>query len=119
MYCIIDVMKIIIRLLVSILAIVVTTKILPGVHVSGGIQTYLVLAVVLAVINMILKPILVLLTLPLSIMTLGLFTLIINAVLILLASKIVSGFTVDSFWYAILFGLVLSLVHWVLDKLDR
>lgn len=112
-------MKIIVRLLVSALAIAIAVRILPGVHVSGGVETYIILAVVLAAINMFLKPLLVLLTLPLSIITLGLFTLVINAALILLATKIVPGFAVDSFLWALAFGLVLSVVHAVLHRFEK
>ncbi|MBX4195684.1 phage holin family protein [Candidatus Parcubacteria bacterium] len=112
-------MKIIIRLVVSALAVAIAVKLLPGVHVSGGVQTYVILAVVLAAINMFVKPILTLLTLPLSIMTLGLFTIVINALLILLADRLVEGFSVDSFLWALAFGLVLSIVHAVLHRLEK
>ena len=112
-------MKIIVNLAISALAIFATTYILPGVHVAQGWQTYLVLTVVLAVINMVLKPVLTLLTLPLSILTLGLFTIVLNALLILLAAKIVPGFSVDSFLDAVYFGLVLSVVNAVLHRLER
>lgn len=110
-------MKILIHLLVSALAIFVTAYLLPGVHVLGP-QTYLILAIVLAVINTFLKPVITLLTLPLNIITLGLFSVVINALLILLAAKIVPGFSVDSFLWAILFGLVLGLVSFVLKRFD-
>lgn len=111
-------MKIIIRLLVSALAIFVTAYLLPGVEVIGW-ETYFILAIVLAAINIFLKPILVLLTLPLSIMTLGLFTLVLNTLLIMLAAVIVPGFAVTNFWWALLFGLVLAVVNWVLRSLEE
>ena len=109
-------MAILINWLLSALAIVAAAYILPGVHVESFL-TALVLAVVLGIINAILKPILVLLTLPITIVTLGLFTLIINAVLILLATLIVPGFQVDGFLWALLFSIVLSLVNAVLQQL--
>ncbi|MBX4198956.1 phage holin family protein [Candidatus Parcubacteria bacterium] len=111
-------MKIILRLLISAGAIAVAVKLLPGVHVSGGWQTYLILAIVLAAINFFIKPVLLLLTLPLSILTLGLFTVVLNAALVFLATKIVPGFTVDSFLYAVYFGVVLAIVNGVLKRLD-
>lgn len=111
-------MNLIFRLVFSALAIFITVYILPGVHVTG-LETYFVLAVVLGVINMFLKPVLVLLTLPLSIVTLGLFSLVLNTLLILLAEYIVPGFSVDGFWWALIFGLVLSLVSSVLTKGDN
>ena len=109
-------MALLINWLLPALAIVAAAYILPGVHVESFL-TALVLAVVLGIINAILKPILVLLTLPITIVTLGLFTLIINAVLILLATLIVPGFQVDGFLWALLFSIVLSLVNAVLQQL--
>jgi putative membrane protein len=111
-------MKTLIHLVVSTVAVLITTYILPGVHVDGPLAAF-VLAVVLAVINLILKPILVALTLPITILTLGLFILVINGLLVMLASSIVPGFDVDSFWWALLFGIVLALVNWVLGMFDR
>jgi len=73
----------------------------------------------LGAINAILRPILIFLTLPLTIMTLGLFVLVINALLVLLASYIVPGFIVDSFWSAFLFGIVLAIVSWVLQIFEK
>lgn len=68
-------------------------------------------------INAIIRPILILLTLPLNILTLGLFTLVINALLIMLAAAIVPGFTVQGFWWALLFGLVLAVINYVLGAI--
>lgn len=112
-----NVMKILIHLFLSVLAIFVTTYFLPGVHVSGYV-TYLILAIILAGINFFIKPILTILTLPLSIITLGLFSIVINAVLIMLADKLVPNFSVDSFLTALLFGVILSIVHFVLKRFD-
>jgi putative membrane protein len=111
-------MKTIINWLVSALAILVTAYLLPGVHVDG-ILTAFVLAVVLGAINMILRPILVFLTLPITVVTLGLFILVINALLVLLASYVVPGFTVANFWWAFLFGIVLAIINWVLQMFER
>lgn len=111
-------MNIIIRWLISAAAIIITAYILSGVSVNG-IVAALVLAVVLGIINAFIRPILVLLTLPISIVTLGLFTLVINAVLIMLAAKIVPGVTVENFWWALIFGVVLALVHALLKSFDR
>jgi putative membrane protein len=74
----------------------------------------LVVAVVLGFLNTIIKPILIILTLPIEILTLGLFTFVINACLVLLTSKIVGGFYVKSFWWALVFSLVLFLVNGIL-----
>ena len=111
-------MKIIIHWIVSALAILVTAYLLPGVSVDGLLAA-LILAVVLGAINTFLRPVLILLTLPLSIMTLGLFVLVINALLIMLAGSIVPGFAVGSFWWALLFGIVLALVNSVLQMFEK
>jgi putative membrane protein len=111
-------MKIIIRWIISALAIAIAAYVLPGVHVAGVVSA-LVLAVVLGAINTFIKPLLVILTLPLSILTLGLFMLVLNAFLIILATLIVPGFSVDGFWWALLFSIVLTIVHTILEKFNK
>ena len=111
-------MKTIIHWVISALAILVTAYLLPGVHVTGFVVA-LVLAVVLGAINAILRPILVLLTLPITIITLGLFMLVINALLVLLAAKIVPGFSIDGFMWAFIFAIVLGIVTWVLHIFEK
>lgn len=106
-------MNFILRLLLSALAVLLLANILPGVTVdSYGIAV--LVAVVLSLLNLIVKPLLIILTLPVTLITLGLFLLVINAVIILLASKLVTGFWVDGFWTALLFSLLLSLLQAVL-----
>jgi putative membrane protein len=99
---------------VSGLAIVITAYLLPGVHLSGLVAA-LVTALVLGFINAFIKPVLSLLTLPLTILTLGIFSLILNALLIMLTGKIVTGFQVAGFWWAVAFSLVLAVVNWLLS----
>ncbi len=111
-------MKLIIHWLLSALAILIAAFILPGVMVSG-IFTALVLAAALGLINAVLKPVLVILTLPINILTLGLFTLVIDAVLIILAAQIVQGFRVDGFLSAILFAVVLAIVSAFLHGFEK
>jgi len=102
--------------------IIVTSVIAFGLsYILKGIKidsfwTAIILAVVLAVLNALLKPILIILTLPITIITLGLFLFVINAGIILLADKFIDGFTVDGFWWALLFSLLLSIVTAVLYK---
>jgi putative membrane protein len=105
------------RFLIYIVSIFVTAYILPGVIVQG-VGTAVVLAIVLGVLNFFLKPILILFTLPINILTFGLFTFIINAFLILLASNIVPGFYVNNFGWALLFAVILSIVFSFLSKLS-
>jgi len=102
-----------IRWLISALAIIITAYLLPGVRLSG-VPAALVAALVLGLVNTFLRPLLILLTLPLNILTLGLLTFVINAFLIMLTSAIVPGFRVESFLWAFLFSLVLALVNFML-----
>ncbi|MDO8522841.1 MAG: phage holin family protein [bacterium] len=105
----------IIHWLVSAVAIGIAAYIIPGVTVSP--VGALVLVVVLALINIFIKPLIIILTLPINILTLGLFTFIINALLIMLAGFIVPGFAVAGFWPAFLFAIVLTLVNWFFHAL--
>lgn len=103
-------MNFILRLLLSALAVVILAKILPGVSVASyGIA--ILVAVVLSLLNFIVKPLLIILTLPVTILTLGLFLLIINALIILMADGLISGFAVDGIWWALLFSLLLSILQ--------
>lgn len=108
-------MGILINWVISALAILVTAYILPGVHLSG-FTTALVVAIVLGIINAVIKPILIILTLPINILTLGLFTLVINAVIIIITSNLVPGFKVDGFLWALLFSIVLSIINSFLHR---
>jgi putative membrane protein len=109
-------MPFLLQWLVSGLAIIITAYLLPGVRVTGFFAA-LVTALILGLINAFIRPVLILLTLPLNILTLGLFTLVINALLIMLAAAIVPGFTVQGFWWALLFGLVLAVINYVLGAI--
>jgi putative membrane protein len=109
-------MSFLLQWLVSGLAIIITAYLLPGVKVTGFFAA-LVTALILGLINAFIRPVLILLTLPLNILTLGLFTLVINALLILLAAAIVPGFYVQGFWWALLFGLVLAVISYALGTI--
>ncbi|MEK7618360.1 MAG: phage holin family protein [Patescibacteria group bacterium] len=104
-------MQILIHWFLSALAIMVAAYLLPGVRVDDFFAA-LVAAVVIGLINTFLRPVFILLTLPINILTLGLFTLVINALLIMLASSLVPGFQVANFGWAMLFSVVLFLVNW-------
>jgi len=103
-------MNFLIRLLVSALAAMLTAYLLPGVKIDNFI-TALILALVLAILNVLVKPVLIILTLPVTVVTLGLFLLVINAIIILFAAKLVSGFKVDGFWWALLFSIVMTIIN--------
>ncbi len=107
-----------IRLILSAVAVLVCAYILPGAEVDGFI-TAIVVAGVLAILNVLLKPILVILTIPITFVTLGLFLLVINTILILLVDWLVPGFTVEGFWWALVFSIVLSIVNSVFGGLNK
>lgn len=111
-------MGILINWVISALVIFSAAYIIPGVDVDT-FTTAFVAALVLGIINAVIKPILLLLTLPINIVTLGLFTLVINAFLIMLTSYIVPGFHVHGFWWAFLFSIILSLVNAVLHQVSQ
>ncbi len=96
------------QLLVSVVAIFLGAYLIPGVSIT--VAGALVLSLVLGIINMFIKPIVQLVALPLTIMTFGLFALVINALLIMLADYFVAGFAVSGFWVALLFALLISVV---------
>lgn len=107
----------IIHWLVSAVAILIGAYLIPGVEAT--IVGALVAAVVIALINVFLRPIIVLLTLPINVVTLGLFSFVINALLIMLAGMIVPGFSVATFWDALIFSIVISLINWLFGGLAR
>lgn len=109
--------SLVIKLALRILAVWVAAYIVPGIHYSGWVAL-VIFAVVLAVLNTILKPILKIITLPINIITIGLFGIVINAAMVLLAARLVEGFNVDGFLPALLFGLVLAVVDFVLRIKD-
>lgn len=102
--------------LLNTLVIIAAAYLLPGVHVESFLAA-LVAALILGIINITIKPLLVLLTLPVTIVTFGLFYLVINALMILLASSIVPGFSVDNFWWALLFSLLLSIFNYFVQPI--
>jgi putative membrane protein len=111
-------MNFIMRIIVTSIVAFGLSYILSGVHIDT-FWTAIVLAVVLAILNAIVKPILILLTFPITLVTLGLFLLVINAIIIEIADSLLKDFSVDSFWWALLFSLLLSIVTSVLYKEKR
>lgn len=111
-------MSLLIQLLVQGISIFLTSYILPGVVLNGYTDAVIV-ALVLGILNAIIKPILLLFTLPLNILTLGLFTFVINALMIELVDYLVPGFAVGGFLNALLFSLVLSVISGILHALTK
>jgi putative membrane protein len=104
-------MRLFLQWIISAVAIGIAAYLVPGTSVT--VTGALVLAVVLAALNLLIRPILFVLTLPITILTLGLFSLVINALLVMLAAWIVPGFTVTGFWDALFFAVVLAVINWV------
>ncbi|MFD0965123.1 phage holin family protein [Pseudofulvibacter geojedonensis] len=111
-------MNYILRILLSALAVFVLAHILPGITVSSYISA-VVVAVLLGFLNTIIRPVLVVLTIPVTIVTLGLFLLVINAIIVMLAGYFVSGFTVSGLLPAIVFSVLLSISQSILHKLVK
>ncbi len=103
-------MKMIMQWIVSAIVILVVAYILPKVEVSGFLAA-LAVALVLGLVNTFIRPIVLLLTLPINILTLGLFTLVVNTLMILLVDRIVDGFSVASFGWALVFSIALWIVN--------
>lgn len=111
-------MSLLLNWIISTLVVLTAAYLLPGIQVAS-FTAALVTALVLGIVNAVLKPIFLLLTLPLNIITFGLFALVVNASLVMLAAYIVPGFVVDNFWWALLFSLALSIINSFLHKIVR
>ncbi len=109
-------MKFILRILLSAIAVVALSHLLPGIGVDTYI-TAIIVAIVLSLLNFLVKPVLVILTLPVTIITFGLFLLVINAIIIMLAGYFVDGFHVSSILWAIVFSFLLSVLQSILFSL--
>lgn len=107
-----------VRLVLTALAVTFLAYLLPGIAVDSFL-TALLVALVLSILNVFIKPVLVFLTLPATLISLGLFLLVINSALILLAGHLISGFQVSGFWSALLFSILLSLLQSVLFFMSR
>jgi putative membrane protein len=108
----------VLRVLVNALGIYLVAEILPGIEVRSALAA-LGAGLVLGLINAVVRPVLVVLTLPVTLVTLGLFLLVVNAVCLWLTSLVVDGFTVHGFWPAVLGALLISIISWVVGALTR
>lgn len=103
-------MKLILRILLTALAVLLLANFLPGIHVEDYTSAIFV-AMVLGLLRITVKPLLILFTLPVTVVTLGLFLLAINAFIIMMAGSFLDGFAVDGFWWALLFSILLSFLQ--------
>lgn len=109
-------MGFLLKLLVSSLAVFFGAYILDGVYLDG-FPTAILVALLMGFLNAFLRPILVILTIPITLLTFGLFLLVINAAIILLADYALTGFAVDSFFTAVLFSIIVSVITWILEAI--
>jgi len=110
--------KIILKWLVNTLALLVTTYFVKGIHIRG-VSSLILAAALLGILNALIRPILLILTFPITIITLGLFTLIINGAMLWFVSLMIKGFVIQGFWPAIIGALIVSLVSWLFNWLIR
>ena len=106
---------ILVRWLVQTAAITIAAYLLDGIHVEGFFSAFFA-AVILGILNAFFRPILIIITLPVNILTLGLFTFVINALLLMMVSGVIPGFEVHGFWSAVFGSLIISLVSWFLSS---
>jgi putative membrane protein len=104
------------KILISGVAVMFAAYVLPGVAIDGFV-TALWVAVILSLLNGFVKPLLIILTIPVTVFTLGLFLVVINAAMILLTDYFISDFVVDNFWWALLFSIILSIVASILERI--
>ncbi|WP_425391327.1 phage holin family protein [Ekhidna sp.] len=111
-------MNVLVKILLSSIGVIIASYLLPGVYIDDFI-TAVIIAVLLSLLNATVKPLLIILTIPITVVTFGLFLLVINALIILMTSSIVPGFDVDGFWWALIFSLLLSLINALLTDLSK
>ena len=112
-------MRWIVNFLITAVFVYVLSKLLAPHIVIKSFNTAIIFSLVLALLNAFVKPVVIILTLPLTIITLGLFLLVINVIMILLADKFVSGIKIDGFLWAFIFGLLLSVISAILQRLEK
>lgn len=109
-------MKLLIKLALSALSVIILANLLPGVSLDDPIKDALLVAIVLAILNVLVKPLLIIFTLPITIVTFGLFLLFVNAIIIYLADNLIEGFKVDTVWWAIIFSICLSILQSIFNS---
>ncbi len=111
-------MNFLVKLFFYSIAVMVASYLLPGVEVKNYLTAVFV-AIVWSLLNIVIKPLLILLTIPITILTLGIFLIFINAIIVLIDAHFVHGFTVQNIWWALLFSVIVSFVVSLLEKFDK
>jgi putative membrane protein len=109
-------MRFLLRVLLNAVAVFLTAQLIPGIGVSGP-GAALLAGLVLGLVNAVIRPVLILLTLPVTFLTLGLFIFVVNAICLGLAAWLVPGFTISGFWAALFGAIVISVISWLLSAL--
>jgi putative membrane protein len=113
-------MNTLLRILFTWIAVIIAAYLLPGVHInSDNIFTPLLVAALLALLDSFVKPVLIFLTIPITVITLGLFLLVINVIIIWIADYLVAEFWVDGFWWYLWFSIIVSIVRALLERMDK
>ena len=107
-------MKLLLTWIIGALAILLSAWIVPGVSIAG-FGASLLAALILGAVNAMIRPIIIILTLPINILTLGLFTLVINVAMVSLVALIIPGFSIANFWTALIFTIILSIITWIME----
>lgn len=111
-------MKFILKLFFTWIAVMIAAYLLPGIHINDT-MTALIVTLVWALLDMIVKPLLIILTIPITIITVGIFLIFINAIIVLIDDHFVHGFSVDNIWWALLFSFVVSIIVSILQRFDK
>jgi putative membrane protein len=111
-------MKWLLKIFFTWIAVIVASWLLPGVEVKNQF-TALLVAIVWSILDLFVKPLLILLTLPITIFTLGIFLIFINAIIVLIDDAFIHGFSVDGIWWALLFSFVVSIIVTILQRFDK
>lgn len=109
--------RLILKFFLSILAVALTANIVTGANPFVDLSQWMIVTIVLALLNTLVKPVIKLVAMPLTLLTLGLFSLVINAAIVLLCAHLVEGFVIQGFGQALAFSFVLTLVTWLINKL--
>ena len=109
-------MRLLARLLVIAAAVWIVAAVVPGVHVQEGVTSYLIIAVIFAIVNVLVRPVLLLFSLPFLVITLGLFLLVVNAALLGITAALTDRLSIDGFGAAVIAALLITMVTWAGDN---
>ena len=112
-------MKLLTRFLINCIAVAAAALLLKGVHIDNTVIALVSVTLILSILNTFLKPILILITIPVTVFTFGLFLLVINAFVILLTANLLDSFSIDGFWWALLFSFIVAIVNSIFGSYEE